>query len=60
MQIDLVGLKSHDPANRHYLSRYTIVSESVNNARDLINERFRGHSRIHGRGRKKVRQRRGS
>jgi leucyl aminopeptidase len=34
----IVGLKAHDQKNRHYLSRYTLVSEAVNEARDMINE----------------------
>jgi leucyl aminopeptidase len=38
MQVSLVTLKSHDQHNRHYLNRYTIVSEAVNEARDMINE----------------------
>jgi leucyl aminopeptidase len=38
LQLDIVGLKTHDAANRAYLNRYTIVSEAVNGARDLINE----------------------
>jgi leucyl aminopeptidase len=38
IQFDIVALKSHDGKNRHYLNRYTTVSESVNRARDMINE----------------------
>jgi leucyl aminopeptidase len=38
MQFSIVGLKAHDKQNRHYLSRYTLVSEAVNEARDVINE----------------------
>src|SRR5262249_18711412 len=37
-QINIVGLKAHDQQNRHYLSRYTVVSEAVNEARNAINE----------------------
>jgi leucyl aminopeptidase len=38
IQLSLVGLKEHDQKNRQYVSRYTIVSEAVNEARDVINE----------------------
>jgi len=38
LQFDIVALKTHDVTNRHYVSRYTVVSESANKARDLINE----------------------
>lgn len=38
MQVDLVTLKSHDQMNRHKLNRYTIVSEAINEARDMVNE----------------------
>jgi leucyl aminopeptidase len=38
IQFSIVGLKAHDPENRHYVSRYTLVSEAVNQARDIINE----------------------
>jgi leucyl aminopeptidase len=38
IQVTLAALKSHDQQNRHYLQRYTIVSEAVNEARDMINE----------------------
>lgn len=38
MQVDLVTLKSHDQANRQKLNRYTIVSEAINEARNMINE----------------------
>jgi leucyl aminopeptidase len=31
-------LKSHEQTNRHYLERYTLVSEAVNEAREMINE----------------------
>jgi len=37
-QFNIVGLKAHDAKNRHYLSRYTAVSQAVNEARDMINE----------------------
>jgi leucyl aminopeptidase len=38
INVDLVALRSHDLQNRQYLNRYTIVSEAINEARDLINE----------------------
>jgi leucyl aminopeptidase len=38
INLDLVALRSHDQQNRRYLDRYTIVSEAVNEARELINE----------------------
>jgi len=38
MQVDLVALKSNDAKNRQYLDRYTMVSDSVNQARDMISE----------------------
>ncbi len=38
INIDLVGLRSYDQQNRQYLNRYTIVSEAINEARDIINE----------------------
>src|SRR5438046_4297962 len=38
VQVTIVALKSHDQQNRHYLQRYTAVSEAVNEARDMINE----------------------
>ena len=38
IQLDIVALKTHDQSNRHYINRYTIVSEAINEARDLINE----------------------
>jgi leucyl aminopeptidase len=38
IQFSIIALKAHDSANRHYLSRYTLVSEAVNEARDMINE----------------------
>ena len=38
INVDLVTLRSQDQQNRHYLNRYTIVSEAINEARDIINE----------------------
>ena len=38
IQFNIVGLKRQEQQNRHYLSRYTIVSTAVNEARDMINE----------------------
>lgn len=38
IQLEIVALKAHDQGNRHYLNRYTIVSQAVNEARDVINE----------------------
>jgi leucyl aminopeptidase len=38
LQITLATLKSNDRQNRHYVERYSIVSNAVNEARDLINE----------------------
>jgi leucyl aminopeptidase len=38
LEFNIVGMKAHDQSNRHYLSRYTLVSEAVNEARDVINE----------------------
>jgi leucyl aminopeptidase len=38
VQVQIAALKSHDQSNRHYLERYTIVSDAVNEARDMINE----------------------
>ena len=38
IQLNIACLKAHDTQNRHYLSRYTIVSEAVNEARNAINE----------------------
>jgi len=38
IQINVVCLKPHDQKNRHYVSRYTLVSEAANEARDVINE----------------------
>src|SRR3972149_11035130 len=38
MRFQIVALKAHDQSNRHYLDPYTIVSNAVNEARDMINE----------------------
>jgi leucyl aminopeptidase len=38
INVDLVALRSQDQQNRNYLNRYTIVSEAINEARDMINE----------------------
>jgi leucyl aminopeptidase len=38
MQVQIVALKSHEQSNRHYVDRYTTVSQAVNEARDMINE----------------------
>jgi len=38
LQLQLAVLKSHDAANKHYLDRYTLVSNAVNEARTMINE----------------------
>jgi leucyl aminopeptidase len=38
IQFNIVALKTHDPQNRHYVSRYTLVSDVTNEARDMINE----------------------
>jgi len=38
IQLDIVALKMHDQSNRHFLNRYTVVCEAINEARDLINE----------------------
>jgi leucyl aminopeptidase len=38
IQLSIVGLKEHDRENRRHLSRYTIVSDAINEARDMINE----------------------
>jgi leucyl aminopeptidase len=38
VQFQIVALKAHDQQNRQKVSRYTIVSEAVNEARDMINE----------------------
>jgi leucyl aminopeptidase len=38
LQFSIVGLKTHDQSNRRHLSRYMLVSEAINEARDMINE----------------------
>src|SRR6266446_5336395 len=38
VQFQIAALKAHDQQNRQKVSRYTIVSEAVNEARDMINE----------------------
>ncbi len=38
VEVTIAALKSHDQQNRHYLQRYTAVSDAVNEARDMINE----------------------
>ena len=38
IQFEIVALKAHEQSNRHYLNRYTVVSEAVNEAREIINE----------------------
>ncbi len=38
VDFDIVALKTNDSQNRRYVSRYTLVSEAVNQARDIINE----------------------
>jgi leucyl aminopeptidase len=38
MQVQLAALKENDARNRHYLDRYTLVSNAVNEARSMINE----------------------
>jgi len=38
MQFIIVGLKANDQSTRHYVSRYTLVSGVVNEARNIINE----------------------
>ncbi|HEY2920442.1 MAG TPA: leucyl aminopeptidase [Candidatus Binatia bacterium] len=38
IQFQIVALKSHDQQNRQKVNRYTIVSEAINEARDMINE----------------------
>ena len=38
IQFNIVCLKPHEEKNRYYLSRYTLVSEAVNEARDVTNE----------------------
>src|SRR5215467_6303191 len=38
LQITLAALKAYDQQNRHYVERYSVVSNAVNEARDIINE----------------------
>jgi leucyl aminopeptidase len=38
INVDIVALRAYDQENRRHLNRYTIVSEAVNEARDIINE----------------------
>ena len=38
VQIQIIGLKSQDERNKRAIQRYTVVSNAVNEARDLINE----------------------
>jgi len=38
IQFQIITLKAHDERNRQKLQRYTIVSEAINEARDMINE----------------------
>jgi leucyl aminopeptidase len=38
IDVDIVALRAQDQQNRHYLNRYTVVSEAINEARDIINE----------------------
>ena len=38
VEVTIAALKSHDQQNRHYLQRYTAVSDAINEARDMINE----------------------
>jgi leucyl aminopeptidase len=38
IEVTLIGIKAHDRQNRHYLERYTLFSEAINQARDMINE----------------------
>jgi leucyl aminopeptidase len=38
INVDIVALRANDQQNRHYLDRYSIVSEAINEARDIINE----------------------
>src|SRR5262245_12276704 len=38
IQFNIVCLKPHEQKNRHYLSRYTLVSDAANEARNVINE----------------------
>ena len=38
IDVQIAGLKAHDDQNKRHLHRYTIVSEAINEARDMINE----------------------
>ena len=38
LRVQIAALKENDAANRRYLDRYTLVSNAVNEARDMINE----------------------
>jgi leucyl aminopeptidase len=38
LRVHLAAMREADITNKRYLSRYTLVSEAVNEARDLINE----------------------
>ncbi len=38
IQFNIACLKAHDEQNRRFLARYTLVSEAINEARDMINE----------------------
>ncbi len=38
VRVNLAAMREADITNKRYLNRYTIVSEAVNEARDLINE----------------------
>ena len=38
LRVHLAAMREADITNKRYLNRYTIVSEAVNEARDLINE----------------------
>src|SRR4030095_2782022 len=38
VRVQLAAMREADVTNKHYLSRYTLVSEAVNEARNLINE----------------------
>src|SRR4051812_44059512 len=38
LQITIAALKAHDQQSRHYLDRYTVVSNAINEAREMINE----------------------
>src|SRR6185369_17893249 len=37
-QVNIIGLKSHDSRNQHYVSRYSLVSDVINEARNMVNE----------------------